>query len=107
MPATLGIPEIVPLLVEFGRRTALAGGNPFRAKAYMRAAESLAAQAEPIERLIEEEHLQEIPGIGDAIADIITKLARTGKHPSLEKMRAEIPQGVLEMLSVPGMRPDK
>jgi DNA polymerase (family 10) len=73
----------------------------------MRAAESLAAQAEPIERLIEEKHLQEIPGIGDAIADIITKLARMGTHPSLEKMRAEIPQGVLEMLSVPGLRPDK
>ena len=107
MPATMSIPEIVPLLVEFGRRTALAGGNPFRAKAYMRAAESLATQAEPIERLIEEERLQEIPGIGDAIADIITKLARTGTHPSLEKMRAEIPQGVLEMLSVPGLRPDK
>ena len=107
MPATLGISEIVPLLVEFGRRTALAGGNPFRAKAYLRAAESLAAQAEPIERLIEDERLQEIPGVGDAIADIITKLAQTGNHPTLEKMRAEIPEGVLEMLTVPGLRPDK
>jgi DNA polymerase (family 10) len=107
MPAALGIPKIVPLLIEFSRRTALAGGNPFRAKAYLRAAESLASQVEPIERLIEEDRLQEIPGIGDAIAGIITKLAETGTHSSLEKMRAEIPEGVLEMLAVPGLRPEK
>jgi DNA polymerase (family X) len=43
----------------------------------------------------------------DAIADIITKLHRTGTHPSLEKLREEIPAGVLEMLSVPGLRPEK
>ncbi len=48
-----------------------------------------------------------IPGIGEAIADIITRLHRTGTHPSLERMRSEIPEGVLEMLSVPGLRPDK
>jgi DNA polymerase (family X) len=34
-------------------------------------------------------------------------LHRTGTHPSLEAMRKEIPAGVLEMLAVPGLRPDK
>ncbi len=100
-------PEVAKLLLEYGRRSALAGGNPYRAKAYLRAAESLAAQTEPLERLIKEDRLREIPGVGDAIADIITKLARTGTHPSLEKMRAEIPEGVLDMLSIPGLRPEK
>ena len=100
-------PEVARLLLEYGRRSALAGGNPYRAKAYLRAAESLAAQTEPLERLIKEDRLREIPGVGDAIADIITRLARTGTHPSLEKMRAEIPEGVLDMLSIPGLRPEK
>jgi DNA polymerase (family 10) len=54
-----------------------------------------------------EERLMEIPGVGEAIADIIAKLHRTGTHPSLEKLRKEIPAGVLEMLSVPGLRPEK
>lgn len=49
----------------------------------------------------------EIPGVGEAIADIITKLHKTGTHPSLEKLRKEIPEGVLQMLSVPGLRPEK
>ena len=99
--------QVAKLLAEYGRRTALAGGNPYRSKAYMRAADSLAALAEPLERIVAEDRLREIPGIGAAIADIVTKLHRTGTHPSLERMRREIPEGLLEMLSVPGLRPDK
>jgi DNA polymerase (family 10) len=95
------------LLREYAQRTALRGGNPYRARAYSRAADSLVAIAEPLNRLVEEARLTEIPGVGDAIADIITKLYRTGTHPSLEKLRKEIPDGVLEMLSVPGLRPEK
>jgi len=105
--ASLDASEVAKLLAEYGRRTALAGGNPYRSKAYLRAAESLAALAEPLARIVAEGRLREIPGVGGAIADIITKLHRTGCHPSLERMRRDIPEGVLEMLSVPGLRPDK
>ena len=51
--------------------------------------------------------LTDIPGIGDAIADIVTKLYQTGSHPSLEKLRQEVPEGVLELFALPGLRPDK
>jgi DNA polymerase (family 10) len=98
---------IAKLLREYAHRTALRGGNPYRSKAYSRAADSLAALAVPLDRLIEEERLTEIPGVGDAIADIITKLYRSGTHPSLEKLREEIPAGVVELLTVPGLRPEK
>jgi DNA polymerase (family 10) len=57
--------------------------------------------------LVAEGRLQEIPGVGEAIADIITKMHRTGSHPNLEAMRKDIPAGVLGMLDVPGLRPDK
>ncbi len=101
-------PQVAKLLREHAQRTALRGGNPYyRAKAYSRAADSLAALAEPLDRLVEEERLTEIPGVGEAIADIITKLHGTGTHPSLEKLRKELPDGVLEMLTVPGLRPEK
>jgi DNA polymerase (family 10) len=39
--------------------------------------------------------LTEIRGIGGAIADIVTKLHQTGSHPSLDKLRKEVPAGVL------------
>nr|WP_246175290.1 helix-hairpin-helix domain-containing protein [Bradyrhizobium paxllaeri] len=98
---------VARLLREYAQRTALRGGNPYRAKAYSRAADSLSALAVPLHVLIEEDRLTEIPGVGEAIADIITKLHRTSTHPSLEKLRKEIPVGVLEVLTVPGLRPDK
>lgn len=98
---------VANLLREYAQRTALRGGNLYRAKAYSRAADSLAALAVPLEVLVAEDRLTEIPGVGDAIADIITKAHKTGSHPSLEKLRKEIPAGVLEMLAVPGLRPEK
>jgi DNA polymerase (family X) len=98
---------VARLLREYAQRTALRGGNPYRAKAYSRAADSLSALAVPLHVLIEEDRLTEIPGVGDAIADFIKKLHWTGAHPSLEKLRKEIPAGVLEMLTVPGLRPEK
>ncbi|AWL93075.1 DNA polymerase/3'-5' exonuclease PolX [Bradyrhizobium ottawaense] len=98
---------VASLLREYAQRTALRGGNPYRAKAYSRAADSLVALAVPLDVLVAEHQLTDIPGVGDAIADIITKVHKTGSHPSLEKLRKEIPAGVLEMLGVPGLRPEK
>ena len=57
--------------------------------------------------MIAQDRLREIPGIGEAIADIVKKLHSTGTHPTLEKMREEIPAGVLDMLTIPSLRADK
>ena len=104
---TLGASEVAKLLHEFGQRTAFRGGNPYRARAYTRAAENLLTLAEPLEDIVAQNRLREIPGVGDAIADIVTKLQRTGRHPALDAMRTEIPAGTLELLTVPGLRADK
>ncbi|MGA8398615.1 MAG: helix-hairpin-helix domain-containing protein [Stellaceae bacterium] len=60
---------VATLLVELGRRTALAGNNYFRARAYLRAADSLLALPEPPERVIAENRLRQLPGIGETIAN--------------------------------------
>jgi len=99
--------DISRLLRERGDHMALQGGNPYRSRAYSRAADNLALSTVPIDQLIQEHRLKEIPGVGDALAAVITKLHETGEHPRLEKMRTEMPQGVLEMLRLPGLRPDR
>ena len=99
--------DISRLLRELGDHMALQGGNPYRSRAYSRAADNLALSTVPIDQLIQEHRLKEIPGVGDALAAVITKLHETGEHPRLEKMRTETPQGVLEMLRLPGLRPDR
>ena len=103
----LSASEIARLLREIGDRMALKGGNPYRARAYNRAAENLALCTIPLDQLIKEERLTEIPGVGDALAAVITQLHETGHHPSLESNRSETPQSVLEMLRIPGLKPDR
>ena len=99
--------QVSKLLREFGQRTALRGGNPYRAQAYQRAAESLAALTEPLDKIIAQGRLQTLPGVGPAIAGMVQKLSSTGTHPTLEAMRKEVPAGVLDLLSIPGLRPEK
>jgi DNA polymerase (family 10) len=95
---------VAALLKEFGQRSELAGGNPYQARAYYRAAEALRAVPEPLDDLIAQERLQEIPGIGAAIAERITTLAATGTHPKLDSMRQTVPASALAMLEVPRLR---
>jgi DNA polymerase (family X) len=107
MMAALDAAAVAALLVELGRRTALVGENHYRAKAYLRAAETLSTMVEPLDRVMAENRLRQLPGIGETIADIVTKLHNSGSHPLLEKLRRDIPDGVLDMLSIPGLKPEK
>ena len=95
------------LLDEIGRRLALQGGNPYRARAYSRAAESLRSLIVPLDEVMAADRLRELPGVGEAMATMIPVLHETGSHPLLEELRSDIPDGVLEMLGVPGLPPEK
>jgi DNA polymerase (family X) len=103
----LGAAEVAHLLREVGQRLELTDDVPHRARAYYRAAENLLTVTEPLERLIAENRLREIPGVGPAIAEKIISLHRTGTHRTLERLREEIPASALELLRVPGLGPQK
>ena len=105
--AQLDAAAVSKLLRELAQRLELAGGNPYRARAYARAADNLALSPLPLERLVAEGRLTEIPGIGDAIAGVIAQLHEAGHHPRLEAMREELPAGVLDMLRIPGLRRER
>jgi DNA polymerase (family X) len=98
---------VAALLREYAARLELEGGNPYRARAYQRAADSLALSLVPVAQLIAEGRLKEIPGVGDGIASVITEIHEEGHLPSLTAKRAEVPSGVLEMLRLPGLRPER
>lgn len=100
--------EMADLLNEIGVLLELKGENPFKIRAYQSGARVLEAmeQAE-IERLIEAGELDSVKGIGDALAQKITELHQTGKLEFLEKLRASIEPGLVELLDIPGMGPKK
>jgi DNA polymerase (family 10) len=99
--------EVSRLLIEIGQRAELAGENPYKARAYYRAAESLTALTMPLGEVIATDRLRDIPGVGAAIADVISRLHKTGSDPKLQTMRGDVPVGVLEMLRIPRLRPEK
>jgi DNA polymerase (family 10) len=105
--ASLDAAAVSKLLREFGQRAELRPGNPYRAKAYARAADNLLALSLPLGEVVSQGRLREIPGVGDAIADIVERLHRTGTHPALESMRKEVPSSLLELLTIQGLRPEK
>jgi DNA polymerase (family X) len=97
--------EVADLLEEIGRRAAFESGNPYKAKAYVRAAESLRRLVRPLGELVREGALQTIPGVGAAIAKRIESLHRGDTDESLERMRAKLPAGLLGLLAIPRLRP--
>ena len=97
--------EVADLLEEIGRRAAFEGGNPYKAKAYVRAAASLRRLPRPLHELIRQGALQSIPGVGAAIAKRIESFYRGETDEALERMRRKMPAGLLELLVIPGLKP--
>jgi DNA polymerase (family 10) len=77
------------------------GGQPFRVRAYERGARALEALNADLGELARAGRLTELPGVGAALAATITELLETGRSGYLEKLRAELPAGVLELRQVP------
>ena len=81
-------------------------GEPFyRTAAYRRAAEAIEKYPLPMADLHEEDRLEEVPSVGEAIAQKIDELLRTGDLEFHRKLREKFPGGILELLSVPGVGP--
>jgi DNA polymerase (family 10) len=66
--------------------------NIFKIRAYEKVARSIAELKEPVEKLVAEGRLQEIPGAGEAIRKKLTELTATGRLAFYEKLKAEFPE---------------
>jgi DNA polymerase (family 10) len=82
----------------------LKGENPFRVRAYRRAAMNVEGISKELSSLGEEE-LTAIPGIGKDLAGKIRQYSETGRVDLHEELKKEIPAGLLAILRVPGVGP--
>jgi DNA polymerase (family 10) len=99
--------QVAAVLAEIGVLLELKGENPFKTRAYANAARTLEGLSEPVEKLIAEERLGALKGIGDALQAKITSLVTTGRLPYYEELKASIPAGLVEMLQIPSLGPKK
>jgi DNA polymerase (family 10) len=96
--------EIAAIFNEIADLLEIKGENPFRIRAYQRAAQNIDGHAKNIADLSREE-LLEIPGIGKDLADRIEEYLKTGKVASHEDLKKEVPESLAALLSVPSLGP--
>jgi len=85
----------------------LKGDLFFKTRAYRMAAQTIEALEDDIEKIVHQGTLESIPGIGEALAKKITELIQTGKLEYLERLKKEVPTGLIDLLGIPGLGPKK
>ncbi len=84
----------------------LKGENVFKIRAYQKAARAIEHYPRELKVMLDEgEDLQSVPGVGEAIAKKTTELITTGKLGYYENLKAEFPQGITNLLAIPGIGP--
>ena len=100
--------EIAAVLTDIGTLLELKGENPFKIRAYSAGARLLEGLGEDeISRRVAEGTLEEVKGIGEALAQKITELHTTGRLGFYTKLKESIPAGLVEILQIPGVGPKK
>ena len=90
--------EIARVFQEIADLLELKKENRFKIRAYQKVVWSIEHLPVEVERLVAEDRLKEIPGVGEAITKKITELVTTGKLDYYEKLKAEFPEGISTLL---------
>jgi DNA polymerase (family 10) len=100
--------EIARVLAEVADVLEIQGGDSFRIRAYRNAVRTLEEQIRPLERMVAEgAPLTDLPGIGKEMAGHIRELTTTGTLALRDRLIAEIPRSLIELMRLPGVGPKK
>ncbi|NLF46237.1 MAG: DNA polymerase/3'-5' exonuclease PolX [Syntrophomonadaceae bacterium] len=95
--------EVAQILVRIADILGIKDENPFRIRAYRNAAEVIYRLEENINDLHRLDRIGDIPGIGKAIKASIKEMMDRGSCEYYDQLLNEVPEGVLQMLSIPGL----
>src|SRR5262249_27936268 len=99
--------QLAQILVNIATLLELKGENPFKSRAYLNAARALEGMSEPLDKVLAENRLSEVRGIGESIQKKITELISTGRLEYYEELKSATPPGLVLMLEIPGLGPKK
>lgn len=97
--------EISAIFREITKILEIKGDNPFRIRAYERAAQNIEGLTEDIEDFVKHDRLRDIPGVGRDLADKIKEYISTGRIKAYEDLKRKIPGGLLDLLNIPSVGP--
>lgn len=99
-------PEIAEVFRDIAGLLEMKGEKRFTVVAYQRAARALEHHPVDLGQAVRDgADLTEIPGVGKAIAAKTAELVTTGRMAFFERLRAEFPDGILDVMRVPGIGP--
>src|SRR3954468_8006300 len=85
----------------------LAGESPFKVRAYRAFADEVRALTEPLAAIDARGELDSMPGVGKAIAGKVRELLTGGSMDALERVRAEVPPNLRDLLRLPNLGPGR
>ena len=96
--------EIAELFENMGVLLEMKGDTVFKIRAYQRAARTISHLSFSLEQAAQEGvDLKKIPGIGKAISDKTREYLETGRVDAYERLLSELPDGVLTLMTIPGI----
>ena len=100
--------DIALVLEEIADLLDLSEDNAFRVLAYRNAVRELRSTGYDIPALLAaHEPLPKMPGIGPELTNKIREICESGTSRTLEKLRAQYPAGIRELLRLPGIGPKR
>ncbi len=98
--------EIAGLFKELAALMEYHGENAFKIRSYQTAYNNFRRIEAPLIDM-DAEALSQLPGVGQAIASKLLDIQATGSFATLERFRANTPQGIQELLKIRGIGPKK
>jgi DNA polymerase (family X) len=103
--AVISNAELARIFNEIGDMLEILGEVVYKAVAYRRVADTVERYPDDVAALFRRGEPPKIPGAGAALTAKLAELAETGRLAYHDKLRAQVPDGVLELLRVPGVGP--
>lgn len=97
--------EVAEIFRDIATILEIKGENPFRIRAYQRAAQNIEGLTEDINDFVRKDSLRDIPGVGHDLAERIKEFVKTGSIRLYEDLKKSIPSAVLELLDIPSIGP--
>jgi len=95
--------EIARVLERIADMLQVKDDNPFKIRAYRKAAHAVYHLDEDIKIYHAKNRLSEIPGVGKAVQAKIEELIEKGELDYYNRLAKEVPEGLLDMLALPGI----
>jgi DNA polymerase (family 10) len=99
--------ELIHILNELSGLLLLKGENEFKARAYSNAADIIITNKLDIIQIAKDGELSTIKGFGDALQSKISDYVSNGKMAYYENLKAEIPEGLIDISKISGLGPKK